>query len=196
MKAIVMKEDYRKALIKYYGRFPWLMLLASFVGVICYSVIKFYLEKQTLVGSFTTLMLSNAFFYGTVITVGFFYVSRMLTTKSYESAYTREELDQEGYFIPCAMGGWPLLSPLGSLIIQNGSLFFEPDRHLSPDYKFKVTLTDRVDIQLVPVGMRFLAFLLLGESHLVYIRDNITQKEAYLLMPNPKEFIEKIKKRA
>ncbi len=194
MKALIEKDVFEQGYNRYYARFPLQLMIISMAVAIIYKFGKGMLVEKLSNDVLIPSSLSGGFYYGVLISVGLFYLTKFVSTRALKNAWGLEEMADEGYFVPCVMGANMPNSKMGNLMIRNGEFYFQPDRQYKDVYDFKVPVDADLAIGIVPVGSRILTKLLLGEKQVMLIQDKSTGKKYTFIVPNPETVALELKK--
>lgn len=195
MKPIIDQEAYQKQIYRMFGMFPFLLLILMCVVVYGVNVVRALISEGTLTNYLEPQLLADSFFWGVVVTVVVFILTRMSAIRASEKSKDLMELDEEGVYITCMTHNKPLDMTVGNLIITQERLYFQPDRQMAMELAFDYKGYSGFTISLSAPKKSIGLFLITRETHMVEIKDRSGKVVGTFIMPNPEENIKLIKAR-
>ncbi len=198
MKPIVELKDFERSIYRTFGIFPFVLLLVACIVVYVWTIVSELTSTGSVANLFEPQILADAFFKGTVATVGLYYVARITAIRSASKSASLMDLPEAGTYMPCmSHKNWKDLT-YGNLIITQNRFYYQPDKQMSMeldfDHKYFGDFTLELDEPMKSIGL----FLITGQKHMVIVKDKTGNVVGRFIFPEPKvylDLLENLKKR-
>lgn len=187
MKPFFTKEDFKRQLDLCLIRFPFMLIVITILLTMLVAGLLTWQKSGTTVDMFSPMVLSDAFFKGTIISIGMFYLVRIMMYKNFEKISEYEKVTEEmeeTFFLPCLMGEYPGIMKVGTLQFTKTTYRFQPERQMAQELKFKGALGEDVIISTGKNSKNILLWLFIGKTEYLSIEQPKAMMKAHFIVPD------------
>lgn len=185
MKGFIEFEENERSIFRLFGRYPWKLMVVAVLGMYAYGLVS----NGDMTDPAGMEGMANAFFRGVIVSVGLYYLSRIMAMSALKKTVVLTERDAEGVFIPClSHKNWYDMSS-GCIIVMEDRLYFESTKPFGGDRTFDYNEFEGFQFALSKPYESLALYIITGERYMMTVENSKGERVGRFIMPEPEKHL-------